>query len=423
MSLFEELSWRGFISQVTHKELADLLEKEQFTLYCGFDPTAESLHIGNLLPIMGLMHFQRAGHKPIVLMGGGTGLIGDPSGKSQERQLTTRQQVERNLVGQEIQLRRFLDFGCDNAAIMVNNHDWLGQLRLVTFLRDVGKHFSVKTMLAKESVRSRLEDREHGISFTEFTYQLLQAYDFLQLYDVYKCRLQIGGSDQWGNIVAGMDLTRRMREGATTFGLTFPLVTKSDGSKFGKSEEGNIWLDAERTSPYTFYQFWINQDDADVSRYLRLFTFLSKSEIEDLDQQLDKAPHERVAHRRLAEEVTRLVHGEPALESAIRASEAMFSGDISGLDDATLQEIFADMPSSERSRAELAQGRPLIEVLVECGVFSSKGEARRLIQNGGLYVNNQRAQPDAKLDETSLSSEHIAVIRKGKKNYHLLKYV
>lgn len=423
MSLFEELSWRGFVSQVTHPELADLLEKEPLTLYCGFDPTADSLHVGSLLPIIGLMHFQRAGHTPIALMGGGTGLIGDPSGKTAERQLSTVQETEHNLIGIEHQLRHYLSFGGDNAAIMVNNHDWLGQLRLVTFLRDVGKYFSVNTMLAKESVRARLEDREHGISFTEFTYQLLQAYDFLQLHDSYQCRLQIGGNDQWGNIVAGMDLTRKMREGITTFGLTFPLVTKADGAKFGKSESGNIWLDPERTSPYKFYQFWINQEDADTPKYLRLFTFLTKEEIEDLDRQLEEAPHARTAQRRLAEEVTRMVHGEDALQNAVRASSAMFGGELSGLDDATLEEIFGDVPSSERPRAELAKALPVLEVVVECGIFSSKGEARKMIQNGGLYLNSKRVEADQKMDESALCSEHIAVVRKGKKNYHLLKYV
>jgi len=423
MSLYDELSWRGFISQATHEELAGLLEKERFTLYCGFDPTADSLHIGSLLPIMGLAHFQRAGHTPIALMGGATGMIGDPSGKTEERQLVTPDVIKHNLVGIEIQFRHFLDFSGDNAAIIANNTDWLGNIRLVTFLREFGKHFSVNTMMAKESVRARLEDRDHGISFTEFSYQLLQAYDFLHLHDEYGCRLQIGGSDQWGNIVAGMDLTRRLREGVTTFGLTFPLVTKADGSKFGKTETGNVWLDAKKTSPYKFYQFWINQADADVGRYLRFFTFMSRDAIEALDHATQESPHERAAQKTLAEEVTRMVHGEDALQNAIAASQAMFGGDLKGLDEATLEDVFSEVPSSEHPRSELSADRLLIDVLVECGTFSSKGEARRMIKSGGLYLNNERVEADdTKLTGDSLCTERIAVVRKGKKHYHLLKF-
>lgn len=423
MSLFDELSWRGFISQVTHEELAALLEKERITLYCGFDPTADSLHIGSLLPIMGLAHFQRAGHTPIALMGGATGMIGDPSGKTEERQLVTQDVIKHNLVGIEIQFRHFLDFSGENGAIIANNIDWLGNLRLVTFLREYGKLFSVNTMMARESVRARLEDRDHGISYTEFSYQLLQAYDFLHLHDEYGCRLQIGGSDQWGNIVAGMDLTRRLREGVTTFGLTFPLVTKADGSKFGKTESGNVWLDPKKTSPYKFYQFWINQADADVGRYLRYFTFLSHDLIEALDRATAESPHERAAQKSLAEEVTRMVHGEDALRHAITASQAMFGGDLKGLDDATLEDVFSEVPSSEHARAELLADRLLIDVLVECGAFSSKSEARRMIKSGGLYLNNKRVEADdAKLTGDSLCTDRIAVVRKGKKHYHLLKF-
>jgi tyrosyl-tRNA synthetase len=423
MSLYEELTWRGFISQVTHEELPGLLEKERFTLYCGFDPTADSLHIGSLLPIMGLAHCQRAGHAPIALMGGATGMIGDPSGKTEERHLVTPEVIKHNLVGIEIQLRHFLDFSGDNAAVVANNVDWLGNLRLVTFLREFGKHFSVNTMMAKDSVRARLEDRDHGISFTEFSYQLLQAYDFLHLYDEYGCRLQIGGSDQWGNIVAGIVFTRRLREGVTTFGLTFPLVTKADGSKFGKTESGNVWLDAKKTSPYKFYQFWINQADADVGRYLRFFTFLSRDAIEALDHATQESPHERVAQKTLAEEVTRIVHGEEALQNAVAASQAMFGGELKGLDDATLEDVFSEVPSSEHARSELSADRLLIDVLVECGVFSSKGEARRMVKSGGLYLNNERVEADdAKLTGDSLCTSRIGVVRKGKKHYHLLKF-
>ncbi|HNR33690.1 MAG TPA: tyrosine--tRNA ligase [Candidatus Hydrogenedentes bacterium] len=423
MAFFEELTWRGFVHQTTHEELSQILDRERVTLYCGFDPTADSLHIGSLLPIIGLARFQRAGHKPIALVGGGTGLIGDPSGKTQERQLLDKEQVAINLEGIRKQLERFLDFSGDNAAEMVNNGDWLCTLPLLDFLRDIGKHFSINVMLAKESVRQRVEDREHGMSFTEFSYSLLQAYDFLHLSDTRGCTLQIGGSDQWGNIVAGMDLIRRLRD-KPAFGLTFPLVTKSDGAKFGKSESGNVWLDAARTSPYKFYQFWINQADSDVPRWLRYFTFMTPGEIAECEEQIAREPEKREAQRRLAGEVTRLVHGETALANAIRASQAMFGGELAGLDDATLEEVFSEVPSAEIPRGELDAGRMLVDVLVSCGVFSSKGEARRLIDNGGLYVNNARVDAsDLKLTPQCLCGTRIAVIRKGKKNYHLLRFV
>lgn len=423
MGLYDELAWRGLIHQATHDDLAAKLDAETFTVYCGFDPTAESLHIGSLLPIMGLVHVQRAGHTPIALVGGGTGMIGDPSGKTQERQLLDAAAVARNVAGIEGQLRRFLAFDGPNAAAVVNNGDWLGKVTLIEFLRDVGKHFSVNVMMARESVRARLEDRDHGISYTEFTYQILQAYDYLHLFDAFGCRLQIGGSDQWGNIVAGMDLTRRLREGAATYGLTLPLVTKADGSKFGKSEGGNVWLDAKRTSPYAFYQFWINVSDADVPRFLRFFTLLSREEVEAIESEHAAAPEKRAAQRRLAEEVTRLVHGDAALKAAIQASQAMFSGDLTGLDEATLEEVFAEMPSSDLPRSVLAEGKAVVDVLTECGVFASKGEARRMIQNGGLYVNGVRIEgADVTLTEAALTTPRISVVRKGKKQYHLLRF-
>jgi len=422
MTLFEELTWRGFVNQVTHPELGDLLEQEQFTLYCGFDPSADSLHIGSLMPILGLMHFQRHGHKPIVLVGGGTGLIGDPSGKTDERRLLTKEELGANVAAMQAQLERFLDFHGPNAAILVNNADWLGELHLIDFLRDIGKHFSINVMLNKESVRQRVNDREHGMSFTEFSYSLLQSYDFLHLAHSQGCRLQIGGSDQWGNIVAGMELTRRLRDTAT-YGLTFPLVTKNDGAKFGKTEAGNVWLDPARTSPYKFYQFWINVADADVPRFLRCFTFLDLPSIEELTRCTTEQPEKRAAQKKLAQEVTRLVHGEDALANAIRASEAMFGGDLDGLDDATLEDVFSEVPSSERPSADLQQDRLLVDVIVECGLFKSKGEARRMIGSGGLYLNNRRLDsPEAVLSPDALCSKHIAVLRKGKRNYHLLKF-
>lgn len=423
MTLFEELSWRGLVNQVTHPELAELLEKERFTLYCGFDPTADSLHIGHLVQIIGLRHFQRAGHTPIALMGGATGMVGDPVWKAEERQLITSDIVQRNITMMEIQLRKFLDFSGKNAAIIANNADWLGKLRLVTFLRDIGKHFSVNVMLSRESVRARLEDREHGISYTEFSYQLLQAYDFLHLYDEYQCRLQTGGSDQWGNIVAGMDLVRRLRSGASTFALTLPLITKADGTKFGKTESGNVWLDREKTSPYNFYQFWINQADVDVVQYLKYFTFLPQEEIGALAQQVEEAPHRRAAQKALAAEVTRMVHGETDLAEACRASQAMFGGDLSGLSEAALEDVFSEVPSTELPKSDLSGDRLLIDVLDQCGIVKSKGEAKRLIKNGGLYLNNVRVEAeDVKLTLQSLCTGNIAVIRTGKKNYHLLKF-
>ncbi|GMU93239.1 MAG: tyrosine--tRNA ligase [Candidatus Hydrogenedentota bacterium] len=423
MSLFEELTWRGLVHQVTHGELAGLLERERFTLYCGFDPTADSLHVGSLLPILGLVRFQRAGHRPIALVGGGTGMIGDPSFKADERKLLDRSQVEQNIGGIRAQLERFLDFSGAHAALLINNADWLCKLTLVDFLRDIGKHFSVNQMIARDAVKQRLESREHGISYTEFSYNLLQAYDFLHLCRSHGCRLQVGGSDQWGNIVAGMDLTRRL-ERVDTFGLTFPLVEKADGAKFGKTESGNVWLDAGRTSPYKFYQFWINQTDADTPRWLRAFTFLSREEIESLETAVREKPEERAAQRRLAEEVTRVVHGEAALQSAVHASRAMFGGPLTGLDDATLEEIFSEMPSAELRRNVLTGDRLLVDVLVEAKVFKSKGEARRLIQSGGLYLNNERvAGEDVKMTAAALCGERIAVVRTGKKNYHLLKFM
>ncbi len=422
MTLYEDLAWRGLISQTTHPDIGERLEKERFTVYAGFDPTADSLHIGSLIPLLGLVRFQRAGHRPIALIGGATGMIGDPSFKAQERALQSLAEVDRNVAGIEAQIRKYLDFKPPNDAIVTNNMVWLGRLHMVTFLRDIGKHFSVNAMIAKESVRARLEDREHGISYTEFSYQLLQAYDFMQLYDEYKCRLQVGGSDQWGNIVAGMDLARRMRD-AETFGLTFPLVMKSDGGKFGKTEKGNVWLDANRTSPYKFYQFWINTADADVVKFLKFFTFISHEEIDDLARAVQDAPQERAAQKVLAVEMTELVHGADALADARKASQAMFGGSLDGLDAATLEDIFADMPSAQLPKSTLSANRPLVDVLVECGVFKSKGEARRLIQNGGLYLNNEKIGDDsARLTGEALLSGSVAVVRTGKKNYHLLKF-
>lgn len=423
LNLYDELNWRGLMNQVTHPDLGTRFQENRFTVYAGFDPTADSLHIGHLMGIIGLMHFQRAGHRPIALVGGATGMVGDPSGKTEERKLQDSDALSANSEAIRGQLARFLDFSGNEGALLVNNADWLGKLSLVDFLRDIGKHFSVNAMVARESVRARLEDREHGISYTEFSYMLLQAYDFLHLYDAYGCKLQVGGSDQWGNILSGMDLIRRLRNDEA-FGLTWPLVTKTDGTKFGKTETGTVWLDDKRTSPYKFYQFWINQADAETPKWLRTFTFLGRDEIAALEGDIQAAPEKREAQRRLAEEVTGMVHGAEALTNAQKATQAMFGGSLLGLDDATLEDVFGEVPAAELSRALLDGGHLLLDVLAQCGVFKSKGEGRRLVQNGGLYLNNERiGAEDAKLTEQSLCGERIAVVRTGKKNYHLLKFV
>ena len=423
MSLFDDLSWRELIAQMTHDDLPALVEKDRFTVYAGFDPTADSLHLGHMVPLLGLARFQRAGHTPIALMGGGTGMIGDPSGKSEERNLLTADQITENLVTIEQQLRHLLDFSGSNAAVVINNLEWLGSIDLITFLRDIGKHFSVNVMMAKDSVQSRLKERDAGISFTEFSYQLLQAYDFLQLFDRHNCRLQIGGTDQWGNIVAGMDLTRRVREGATTYGFTMPLITKADGSKFGKTESGSVWLSGNKTSPYKFYQYWINTSDADVVKYLGFFTFLDRAEVESLAQQVKDAPQDRVAQKRLAEEVTRMVHGETELDNAVRASRAMFGGELRGLDEATLADVFSEVPSATMPRTSLKGDTYVLDALTTAGVFASKGEARRMVKNGGLYLNNERIDDESvRLSEQSLCAGNVAVVRKGKKYYHLLRF-
>jgi len=396
------------------------------TAYIGFDPSASSLHVGSLLPIMGLVHLQRHGHRPIAVVGGGTGLIGDPSGKTEERPLLNRDEVARNLEGIRGQLEHFLEFdGVENPARLVNNLDWLGRLSLVDFLRDVGKHFSVNALLRKESVRRRVEAEETGISYTEFSYALLQAYDFLELHRRYGCTLQLGGSDQWGNITAGIDLVRRM-EGERAYGIVFPLVTTADGTKFGKTEEGTVWLDPERTSPFRFYQFWINTDDRDVVRYLRRFTLLEREEIGALERAVEERPHEREAQRRLAEEVTRAVHGEGGLERARRATQVLFRGeDLEGLAAAEIADIFSDVPSSELAPSALeGEGRGLVELLADTGLTRSRSEARRQIAQGGIYLNNERVEDaERRVGRGDAIEERFLVLRRGKKRYHLVKLV
>jgi tyrosyl-tRNA synthetase len=428
MTLFEELRWRGLMYDST-ASVEEYVGKNTITGYIGFDPTSTSLQVGNLLAIMGLVHLQRHGHTPIAIAGGGTGMIGDPGGKTQERQLLSLQQVEENLQGIKEQLKHFLDFEAKtNKAMIINNADWLAPCSMLEFLRDVGKYFTVNYMLTKESVKTRLdrarEDQEQGISFTEFSYMLLQAYDFLVLYDRHHCTLQMGGSDQWGNITAGIDLIRKLR-GESVHGIVFPLVTDSSGVKFGKTESGTIWLDPQRTSPYRFYQFWFNSDDSDVIRYTKYFTLLSQEEIAELEVATQAKPEERTAQRRLAREVTLMVHGQTALEKAEQASRVLFGGEISDLDERDVLDIFADVPSSEILKSTLdGEGRPLIDVLVSTTLASSKGDARRLIQSGGIYFNNRRVTDVAQKAslEQSIAGKFF-VLRKGAKTYHLVRMV
>lgn len=415
--LIEDLKWRGLIYQQTDEQgIEDLLNKEQVTLYCGADPTADSLHIGHLLPFLTLRRFQEHGHRPIVLIGGGTGMIGDPSGKSEERVLQTEEQVDKNIEGISKQMHNIFEFGTDHGAVLVNNRDWLGQISLISFLRDYGKHVGVNYMLGKDSIQSRLE---HGISYTEFTYTILQAIDFGHLNRELNCKIQVGGSDQWGNITSGIELMRRMYGQTDAYGLTIPLVTKSDGKKFGKSESGAVWLDAEKTSPYEFYQFWINQSDEDVIKFLKYFTFLGKEEIDRLEQSKNEAPHLREAQKTLAEEVTKFIHGEEALNDAIRISQALFSGDLKSLSAKELKDGFKYVP-----QVTLSNGTTnIIDVLIETGVSPSKRQAREDVNNGAIYINGERQQ-DVNYELTSddkIDSE-FTIIRRGKKKYFMVNY-
>jgi len=425
MSLLDELRWRGLIHQTTDDALSAWLEERPRTVYCGFDPTADSLHVGSLLPLMLLRRFQLAGHRPIAVVGGATGMIGDPSGKSQERNLLAADELERNVAGMREQMRRFLDFDAGPAAaLLVNNLDWIAPFSYLEFLRDVGKNFPVNVMLAKDSVKSRLGRDDGGLSYTEFSYMLLQAFDFVHLYDKFGCEMQIGGSDQWGNITAGIDLARRMR-GVQLYGLTCPLLARSDGSKMGKTEQGTVWLAAERTSPYRFYQYWINVEDADVGNCLRMLTTLPREEIESLDAARARDAARRESQRRLAEELTRLVHGPDALATAQRATDVFFGAEIAELTDVQLAEIFADVPSQRMPRRGLEEGGglPIVDALAAAGLAKSRSDARRIVQQGGAYVNNRRVQGvDTRLIAADLASETVVVLRSGKKNYALLRF-
>jgi tyrosyl-tRNA synthetase len=421
MSVLDELSWRGLLQDATEGAADHLAEPRAG--YIGFDPTAASLHVGHLLAIMGLVHLQRAGHHPIALVGGATGLIGDPSGKSAERNLLTPDVARENGEAIRAQLEPFLDFEASgNPARMRNNLDWLGKISLIDFLRDVGKHFSVNAMLRKESVKRRIEDEESGISFTEFSYQLLQAYDFARLCEDDQCTLQLGGSDQWGNITAGIDLVRRLH-GQEAHGVVFPLVTNSAGKKFGKTEEGAVWLDPEWTSPFRFFQFWINTTDEDAGRYLRYFTLLGREEVEALEAQHAEEPWKRVAQKRLAADVTGRVHGEDGLARARRATDALFGGDLDGLAAAEIADVFSDVPSSDMRKAAFEGGGiGIVDLLADAGVASSKGEARRAVEGGGIYVNAVRVESvDTQVTLERAIEGRFLVLRKGKKHHHLVR--
>ena len=416
----EDLRWRGLVHQVTDGAVLDALDGEPLTFYVGFDPTADSLGIGNLLQLCLVRRLQEAGHRPLLVAGGGTGTIGDPGGKPDERSVLPPDRLAANLAGIAGQLARFADFGA--GALLLDNGEWLRPLRLLDFLRDVGKLVTVNTMMARDSVRARLDAREHGISYAEFSYMLLQAYDFLHLFDAHGCALQIGGSDQWGNIVTGVDLIRRVRD-APAYGLTTPLVLREDGSKFGKSERGNLWLDRARTSPYQLFQAFLRVDDAVVDTYLRYFTWLDRDTIEDLDRATGERPEQRAAQRALAREVVGLVHGPPEAAAAERAAAALFSADLADLDEPTLLEVLAEAPSSTVARAELAGGGvSLVEALAGAGLTPSRSAARTAVAQGGAYVNNRRQLgADARLTSADLLHDRYIVLRRGKRDHHLLR--
>lgn len=418
-NVIQELIDRGFIDeQITNIEDIQNKVKEPISCYAGFDPTAKSLHIGSLMPIIGLMHFQKTGHRPIIVVGGATGKIGDPSGKTTERELLSNEQINENKEQIKLQLSKFLDFEKERALVL-DNSDWIENCKLIDFLRDIGKYFTVNRMISHESVKTRMENREHGISYTEFSYMLLQAYDFLNLYDNYNCILQLGGSDQWGNIVEGISLIRRLR-GKETYGITFPLLTTSDGRKFGKTESGTIWLDSNLTSPYRFYQYWINADDRDAIRFLYLFTFIEKEKIQELHNLLKICPEKREAQKALAFEVTKLVHGEKNAYDAKKASEILFAGtaDVKDLEEGILTDIFSDVPSYEMN----IEGQNVVDVAISSNMGKSKSEIRRKINEGGFYINNVKISSERSIGKEDLIHGKYLLLRKGKKDYVFIKH-
>ena len=427
MNLIENLQWRGMIQDIMPGTTEHLL-KEMTTGYIGFDPTADSLHIGSLVPILLLVHLQKAGHKPVALVGGATGMVGDPSGKSEERQMLSEEVLLKNVAGVKNQLEKFLDFDAakPNAAEMANNYDWFKSFTFLDFIRDVGKHITVNYMMSKDSVKKRLEGTS-GMSFTEFTYQLVQGYDFYYLYTNKNCKLQMGGSDQWGNIVTGTELVRR-KCGGEAFAFTCPLITKADGGKFGKSEKGNIWLDANKTSPYQFYQFWLNATDADAEKWIKIFTLLPKDEIEDLLQEHSLAPHARMLQKRLAEEVTVFVHSREDYDFAVKASDILFGNattdSLTSLNEIQLLQVMEGVPTGEIQMEQLSEGYDVLALLTDTNIFSSKGEARKMWQAGGISLNKAKISTD----KTTITSEDLLqskylLFQKGKKNYYFVKAV
>jgi tyrosyl-tRNA synthetase len=420
--LFQELEWRGQVSNAT-EGARDLLAREKVTAYIGFDPTASSLHVGTLVPIMALRRIQKFGHTPIALLGGGTGLIGDPSGKTVERQLLSPEDVQANVAGVRAQLSKLLDRNSEGPAVrFVDNADWLTKMSAMEFLRDVGKYFTVNYLLAKESVRRRIES-EDGISYTEFSYSLLQAFDFLVMHDRFKCTFQLGGSDQWGNIVAGCDLIRKLR-GKSAHGVVMPLLCNADGTKFGKTEAGTVWLDSTRTSPFRFYQFWLNADDRDVVAYLKYFTFRTQEEIGELEQQVQTKPEQRAAQRVLARDVTEMVHGADKVVRAERAAAVLFGGPITGASVEDLEMVFDDVPSITVKANTVGSGMDAAELAMATGLAASKGEARRLIKQGGLYVNDRRlteAGEDAQVTVDDVIGGSLIVLRKGQRERRIVR--
>lgn len=424
IDFFEEMKWRGMIHDIM-PGAEEQLKKEMTTAYIGFDPTADSLHIGHLVQIMILVHLQKSGHKPLALLGGATGMVGDPSGKSAERNLLTMEVLQHNLASVKVQLEKFLDFDCGaNSAEMVNNYDWFKDFTFLDFIRDVGKHITVNYMMAKDSVKKRLET---GLSFTEFSYQLVQGYDFYYLYKHKNCKLQLGGSDQWGNIVTGTELIRRMDNGEA-YAITTPLIKKADGTKFGKTEGGNVWLDKNRTTPYKFYQYWINSSDEDAKNYIRIFTLKNREEIENLEQQHDAEPHLRIVQKALAEDITARVHSKEELEKAIHASEILFgkhaTDEINQIDEQTLLSVFEGVPKIDISSNALQSATnpvDLVSELTKGEIFSSKGEARRMILGGGVSINKQKIENAEQIPAYKLLQDKYLLIQKGKKNYYLVE--
>lgn len=422
----EELRWRGLIQDIipgTEEQLA----KESTKAYIGFDPTGESLHIGSLVQIILLMHFQKSGHTPIALVGGATGMIGDPSGKSAERNLLDEVTLQKNLNGIKLQLEKFLDFNATspNAAKMVNNYDWTKDLTLIDFVRDIGKHLTVNYMMAKDSVKKRLTDESSdGMSFTEFTYQLFQGFDFLHLYQAENCKMQMGGSDQWGNITTGTELIRR-KLGGKAFALTCPLITKADGTKFGKTEGGNVWLDPKRTSPYKFYQYWLNASDADAENYIKIFTFLDKESVEELTKAHRAEPHLRLLQKRIAQEVTTLVHSEADYQNAVKASQILFgnstSADLKNLDEQTFLDVFEGVPQAEISQSQLNEGLDVVAAFAGTGFIVSNSEVRRALKENSLSVNKEKITEDFTIDKNQLINNKFVLLQRGKKNYFVLR--